>query len=445
MKKKSTTENSLVDIVLRNRRRIFLVALLLIGFFIRFYYADKFVKESGDLRLYADWGEKFWEYGSKNFYFVKEWYYAPPNYPPILSLIYAGSYWLFDHKYVLAQIHNATRLVPAVFIIYFYDHGYYLLLKLPGIMADLGLAFLIYKVVFELTKNTKRSLIAFSFYLFNPTSIFFSGAWGQTDSLVSLFGILSFLVLFSRYIWLSIPLLFISFYIKPNWGLFIPLYLFILFGKKPKFKYVGFGIIMSVIIFIVTTLPFSQGSVLSFSKYLLESRILPTASITHKASVSAFNFHTIFFEIDRTSDEEPVLGIPANIFGIIIFILVNVVSFWYSRKQKYNIKSLMVALFLIGVSGYLFLTNMLERYFFAGFVPLIIIGFTNTRLLVYLLLINLATFLNLVYAFFRRSVGEIADLFTENDFLAIRVLSTLNLFGFVILLKKFNPISFKKS
>src|SRR3989304_4411079 len=147
MKKKSTTENSLVDIVLRNRRRIFLVALLLIGFFIRFYYADKFVKESGDLRLYADWGEKFWEYGSKNFYFVKEWYYAPPNYPPILSLIYAGSYWLFDHKYVLAQIHNATRLVPAVFIIYFYDHGYYLLLKLPGIMADLGLAYFIYNQI----------------------------------------------------------------------------------------------------------------------------------------------------------------------------------------------------------------------------------------------------------------------------------------------------------
>ncbi|KKQ96773.1 MAG: Integral membrane protein-like protein [Candidatus Woesebacteria bacterium GW2011_GWB1_39_12] len=436
-------KRKLTSKIRKHKQLIILFGLLIAGFLLRIYFADKFIKESGDLRLYADWGEKFWEYGSKEFYFFEKWYYSPPNYPPLLSLIYAGSYWLYDHKYVLAQIHNATKLVPAFFIVYFYDHGYYLLLKLPGILADLGLAYLIYKVVFQLTNNTKRALAAFSFYLFNPISIFLSGAWGQTDSLVAFFGMLSFLVLFTGNAWLSIPLLFISFYIKPNFGVFIPLYILLFIVKRPKIAQVAFGLFFAFIVFYLTTEPFAKEGLASFISWLAKERLLPTATVTHKASVSAFNFHTIFFTIDKTSDKAGVLGIPANIFGLIIYFLTNILSFIYLKRKKYSLESIMVALFAIGFSSFLFWTNMLERYFFSSYVPLIVVAFADLRMFKYMILISLTTFLNLIYSFFRRTVGVIADLLTKDNFLMIRTLSVVNLISWYFVLKQIYVVKFK--
>jgi hypothetical protein len=70
--------------------------LIIIALLIRFYFLDKFISVSGDLLLYADWGEKYWEYGSRNYYFIRNWYYAPPNYPPLINLYYAYAYKAFD-------------------------------------------------------------------------------------------------------------------------------------------------------------------------------------------------------------------------------------------------------------------------------------------------------------------------------------------------------------
>ena len=97
---------------------LILLTTILVGFFIRIAFVGSYIRESGDLRLYADWAEKFWVYGGKDFYTYPVWLYAPPNYPPILSLIYGGAYWLFNHKYVLPQLHNLIRVPPAAFIIY---------------------------------------------------------------------------------------------------------------------------------------------------------------------------------------------------------------------------------------------------------------------------------------------------------------------------------------
>src|SRR3972149_5570060 len=284
-------------------RKIFLIgASLLLGFLIRVLLAKYFIKEGGDIRLYADWAQKYWEYGPKDFYTYPQWYYAPPNYPPLLSLIYAGAYYLFDHKYYLAQLHNIIKIPPAFFIIYFYEHGLFLLLKLPGILADLGIAVTIYQVVKYLSSNLKKAFTASAFYLFNPVSIFLSGVWGQTDSLVSLFGLLSFIALWSGRLWLSFPLIFLSFYIKPNWGIFIPLYIFLFILKKPQIKQAISGVLISGALFVLATLPFAGGNLISFSKWLWSERLLPTATIAHKASVSAFNFHTILFTIDKHLD-----------------------------------------------------------------------------------------------------------------------------------------------
>lgn len=414
---------------------LLLLAVLVAGFFLRALLARYYTAESGDLLLYADWAEKYWLYGSQNFYTYPVWYYAPPNYPPLLSLIYASAYWLYEHKYYLAELHNIIKIPPAFFIIYFYEFGLYLLLKLPGILADIGLGIIIFQLVKKISGDVKKAFFAAAFYIFNPVSVFLSGVWGQTDSLVSLFALSSFIALWAGKAWLSIPLLFLSFYIKPNWGIFIPLYLFLFILKKPQVKQIISGVLVSGLLFLLATLPFTEGNLISFSKWLWSERLLPTATIAHRASVSAFNFHSIFLTINKHLDFHPYLGISANYLGFALFTFVNLISFRYIKRQKASLSSIVVGIFSIGFGGYLFLTNMLERYFFHSFVPMIILMFTTPRLLVYGILINLSVFANIIYSFFRRSWGELADFFGANNFLLVRAFSLINLIFFLLTLK----------
>jgi hypothetical protein len=427
---------SWLKVIKKRKTLLILLGLLFATFLVRVFLVKFFIPQSGDLLLYADWAEKYWQYGAGDFYLYPKWYYAPPNYPPALSLIYAAAYWLFEHKYLLAQLHNIIRIPPAFFIVYFYEFGLYLTLKLPGILADLGLGVLIFLVIKSLTGKLKKAFIGASFYLFNPVSIFLSGVWGQTDSLVTFLGLTSFITLWKRMAWLSIPLMFLSFYLKPNWGIFIPLYIFLFILKKPQVKQIISGMAVALVLFWITTKPFSGGEVLSFSKWLWGSRLLPTATVAHKASVSAFNFHSIVYTLDRTLETDTYLGISARTLGYILFVFLNVLAFRYIKKQKTSLVSIFAGIFTIGFGSYLFLTNMLERYFFASFVPMIILMFTNPRVLVWGVIINLVVFVNLLHSFFRRSWGALADAFEASNFLLVRIFSLINLALYTLLTKK---------
>ena len=423
-----------------------LLLFLLLGFLVRAFltrYGNR-----GDLAVFAEWGQKFWELGANNFYLSEDWYYTFPTYPPLSSLMYAGLYWLFEHNYVLAQIHNVVKIIPADFIIYFnkivahspfqYREGYFFLLKLPSILADLGISVVIYKLILNLTKVRKRAFIGFLVYLFNPVTIFLSSVWGQSESLVSFFGLLSFILLYYKKTWVSIPLFFVSLYLKPTWVVFIPLYLFLLYLYRPKLSHIVWGSGLALGLFLLTTFPFSEANVFSFTKETVLHNILPSAKGTARASISAFNFHTIFMKIDRSLATERFLRIPATTLGTLLYVFFNLFSFNYLRTRKKLLFPTIVSLFVIGFGSFLFLTNMLERYFFAAFAPMIVIMFVSVETLVYVALMNLVVFANLIWAFYRRWFDEIDVPFTSNNFLLIRVLSTINVLSFFVLIKRLN-------
>ena len=429
----------------KNKKKEFLIAFFIFaGLLVRLFYAPQFVVESGDIRLYADWGEKLIIYKPINFYNYPAWIYAPPNYPPLLSLIYGVAFWMSERKYYLAQLHNLIRIPPAIIIKFFYTHGYFVLLKLPGILADLGVSLLIYKFILEISKKTKAATLGLLFYLFNPVSIFLSSVWGQTDSLIAFMGLLSFYALYRGKIVLSLPLLFTSLYIKPNWGVFIPLYIFLLIVAKPKLGKLITGALLIFLIFITTTAIFSR-DIMDFSYWLFTQRILPTATIAHKASISAFNLYTVFLRMDFHPDNILLLGaIPLNIFGYASFVLVNIIVIIFLSRRKLKLENLIFSLFIIGFGAYLFLTNMLERYFFAAFIPMIILMFSRPKLFVYGVLINIAVFANVFYAFFRRSKQVLAELFASLNFLPVRLFSAMNVLSFFLFLRSYG-FSLKES
>lgn len=411
-----------------------LALLLILGFLVRVLFAH--LNQSGDLFIFQEWGQKFWEYGIKNYYFGSDnvWTHTPPNYPPLSTLMFGGLDWLFQHKYVLAQLHNLIRIPPAAFIIYFYKYGDVFLIKLPSILADLGVGLVIYRLVGDISGNKKKALIGAGLYLLNPISIFVSSVWGQTDGLVSFFGLLAFVLLYYKKVYLSIPLLFVSFYLKPTWATLIPFYLFALYIYRPKLKQIILGGLISLIIFLVTTAPFADRNPFAYAKYLTTERLWYGARGTVRASVSAFNFHSLFFKIDRDYPNVRLAGVKSDTWGLIFYIALNFITFKYFSKNK-KLFGLISSIYIISMGSFLFLTNMLERYFYPALSSMIIMMVAAPGVTLELILANLILFANLIWAFYRRRFDEIDHPFTNNNFLLIRLLSLASLFIFLRVLK----------
>lgn len=409
-------------------RYLIIFVLLLAGFLIRVFFVDKILV--GDLYAYAEWGQKLVQLGFKDYYTRSGWFIAPV-YPPFSQLVFGGLYFIYDHKYVLAQLHNVIRFPPAGFIEYFYANGYYLLLKLPGILSDLGISLIIYKILNKLTGSYKKSILGLSIFLFNPITIFLSGVWGQTDSVVALLGMISFLLLDSGNVALSMPALFLSVYFKPSWSIFGLLYLFLLYFKKPKIKSIIFGVLISFVLFVLTTLPFAKGNLFIFTWKIFNTNIPLPLGLYGKASNSAFNFYTIFLKIDIDMVGSRILGISAGIFGRVMLLIVNLAAFILLKKQKANLLSIVGSLFLVGLGTFLFSTQMLERYFFPALAPMIIIMVARPKLLFTSILLNLVFLLNIIYAFYRPGSDEIGRPFVNNNFLLIRLLSLVAVLSYL--------------
>lgn len=399
--------------------------ILIVGFIARIILVNKVIV--GDILANIEWGQKFWEWGPKGFYFGHDnWTYSYPNYPPISTWLFAGLSWLYQHRFWLAQLHNLIRFPPSAFIIYFYKYGEILLYKLVPIISDLGLGIIIYKLVIKLTGDSVRAVLAAAFFMLNPISVFLSGAWGQTDSLVALLGLTAFLALVSKKVELSMILFFLGMYFKPNWGLTIPLYLYLMYLQKPSIKKLIMGGLIVLGILILVSFPFADGNIAYFTKRVWFDRYFLPIKSAGRASASAFNFMTIFLNIDRDPYNARILGlIPANIFGLVSYALINIVAMSYLKRSKNLLWGTLVGIFLVGIGSFLFMSNMLERYFFAGFVPMIIVMFVDLKTFIYGLIINLIFMANFLWSFYRRGSDEIDHPFTNNNFLLIKILSVI--------------------
>lgn len=420
----------------KKNQLLIIIFVLLLGFILRVVLVNKVIV--GDILAYTEWGEKIWEWGIKTYYFGQHpWYYSPPNYPPIAALLFGGLDYLWRHKYVIAQLHNLVKFPPAVFIIYYYKYGQILLYKLVPILCDLGLGIIAFKVTKSLTKNYWRAFGALTFFVLNPITIFISGAWGQTDSLVAIFGFLSFVLLATGKLNLSVFLFFVGMYLKPSWGIFIPFYLYVLYLKKPSLKSILPGIVAVLITLFIVSAPFAEKGVIHFTKAMwIDKYIIPVKSVG-KASVSAFNFHTIFLKIDRSFFNAKYLGIiPADKLGLISFSVLNIIAFKFLKRQKNFLWGVTVGMFVLGLGSFLFMSNMLERYFFPGLTPLIIIMFTDFTILIDGIIINLIFLANIIWAFYRRGSDEIDHPFTGSNFLLIRVLSVVIVYSFAKITSK---------
>ncbi len=405
----------------------------------------------GDILVHYDWSKTLYHQDLKGIYFYDNWLYTPLTQPPLITLGFWVSRHIYENRYLLSELHNLIKIPPASVILWFDHYGEFLLLRLWAILGDIILAFFIFGLIYKYKKDFNKALLGFIFILFNPINLFETWIWGQNDIVSVVFVYLSFLSIKKNKFIFS-PLLFlIGLFFKPTCLVLLPFYIFYFF-KQNKIQlnnliklFISFFLCLSFIFisfkpFLVN--PFNP--VPEISNIVLQ-RMAPSSKGLSRASNSAFNFFSLFFEIDKTYGSQQILGMKLDTFGLIFFILINICAVYFYFKNKYpnNLTRLSFILFFISQATFLFMTGMLERYFFPAFIASIILLFLNFKDFgFYMIIQNLIWFLNLFYSFYQRQIGWVKFLFESNSFILIRILSLISLLNLFLITKKY--ISLKK-
>ena len=249
------------------------------------------------------------------------------------------------------------------------------LYKIPAIISDLITGYLIYKISRKYVSE-KNSLIVTSLYIFNPAIISNSTLWGQIDSIVALFSLLS-LVFLEKNIVLSAAFLSIGTLVKPQVAFLAPLILFLIFKQKDKFKKISIYFIVGATIFLFGFIPFLSVDKNLF-KFIFE-RIILSFNQYQYTSVNAFSFWGLF-----GFWKSDVGKIPLNILGTLIFFVILIFNFIKTKVKKgeqYTLSS------LVFLGSFLFLTRIHERHLLPVFGPLVLTTlFLPNTIFIYVLL-----------------------------------------------------------
>lgn len=408
-----------------------------------------------DILSNAGWGEWIYQNGPMNFYANEVWIYSWPTQPPLMNLIYGLDrflyHWILEilrflsHDFVPYLKPSALFGFWYKFVVWFdsqkyadtpFSIGYLMSIKIFPIMADMAIAFVIYW--FAKLKKIKRPIFWSLLYLLSPFSWYLSALWGQYDQVSFLFLLLSFIFLVKKKLFWAPILFLISFSIKPTSLLFAPLFAFSYFSQKPKIKTILSGVLVSLSIFIASVSVFVNENLFKFIfSDLLEIVFFKAAP---RVSTNTFNFWRIIHGDNALGQMTPFLKIPSLYWGGLVFLIIHIIIFL--RFKKITLENTFMSIFLIGVGGWVFLTNMLERYVFAGLVALLLVSIYKRGLLKYWLILSIIFWINLYYHWwFPEWLKPLESALTWNEDVLTRLLSIVNVVVFFLALK----LSLKKT
>lgn len=333
--------------------------ILLIAFLIRVLLHDT-LTYSLDLNTFIAWGRRLQEVGFGKFYV--EWSDYLPGYLYVL--------WL------LAGIEKVIALSPT------------LLYKLPAIIADLGVGYLIYKVVSD--RFNKRTGVLFSsLFLFNPAIFANSTMWGQVDILTALFALLA-VYAFDKKWFISAAALAIGTIIKPQAALAAPIVLLLMLRAKWKIPKIVFYGLISLAVVLLIFIPFADGK--DLLRFAIERFQITIAQYPY-TSVNAFNFWGLggFWNSDSQGT------ITAATTGLIVTLGSSLTVLFFGWRRKLDPYLLLSLLLTI---HFMFFTRLHERHMLPIFAPMIIAAASNRKLLIPYIGFSITYLANLWYAYY---------------------------------------------
>jgi hypothetical protein len=214
----------------------------------------------------------------------------PPPWALLLGIVYRLSY---------ATVHN--------FLLY------NLAIKIPIIAANICLAYLVANTLKKMNIENQIVRCAWIFMLFNPILFYFASAWGQIDSIVTLFALLALTLLNDGKYTVSAILLALAISIKPIAFPILPVALIFIWGRSHR-KAFQFSITTLISFFLLCVVPF-----LVFSWDPSPILLNWNAHFTVAGGMSVITFFELLFDSNKLPGWWWLLGIlwiPALIYGI---------------------------------------------------------------------------------------------------------------------------------
>ena len=396
-----------------------------------------------DIYSIAGWGQRLGEKGALTFYQENQWVYSWPTQPPLVNLVY-GFCWhfylfLLEAMRSLANTIVAYHLAPGKMVWFFnyliwfdkaihpvipFPNGFVFSIKFLAIVSDLLLGWLIY--YFAKSSRARHPLLWPSLYLFSPFSWYISALWGQYDQISYLFLLLSFILLL-RYPSLAAIPLSISLGLKPTSAIFIPFSLWILWQKRPNLPRLFLGGLVALLFTFWTIRQFSHDNPVVFLQYVLIPKIIFKSEF--RATNNSYNFWHIFTGDIGHNQNDIFFLFSYKIWGLVLFSFINFFAFRLNRRP--TPKSLFTGLYLIGTGSWLFLTNMLERYQFAGVVSGLLLCLYYPSFLKFWLINSFLFFLNLHRGWYYPSWLHLKPFLSSGHLISGLWLSLINLFIFL--------------
>lgn len=389
--------------------KLFIILLLIFGLLLRISAAVSFEGYSGDISLFRSWAQS----AAKNltqFYSNSKSSDYPPLY--IYVLFIAGK---------LADIQFLSKY-------------YILLLKLPSIIADIAVSYIIYKLANKHI-SSKISILLSAFYLFNPAVFINSTFWGQVDSFFTLLVILGIVFLSERKTILSTIFFTLSVLMKPQGIIFYPVIFFEIVRQKDIKMFIKAALTV-LITAAAVIIPFSlnEGPLWIFKLYT------STVSEYPYASMNAFNFYSLI-GANLKNYTNTLFIFNYHTYGMLFIVLITLFSWFIYIKGKSSLYAAAAA--LIQIAGvFTFSVGMHERYLFpaAALSILAFIYIKDIRLLITSVGFSITSYINTHAVLFEALNGNTS--FSSGS-LCLIITSLLNVVLFCYLVKDMIDIAIR--
>lgn len=354
------------------------ILLFALALFLRLFAASISKGFDNDTACFAAWADRMFLVGPSRFYSPDVFSDYPPGYLYILWFI------------------GALRNILGI---EYYSAAHLLLLKLPSILCDLAIGYVLYRLL----QKKATCLNAFTFtgvYLFNPAVLLNSSVWGQIDSVYTLLWLLICLCLMNEKLYPTYFLFCIGILIKPQMLLIAPVLLVGILDtvflnsfritKLAKNLAVGIAAIGSALVLV---LPFGLTTV--FNQYFSTVQSYPYCAINACNLWGGLGLNWI-------SQEKTFLGIQAAHYGYAAILIAFLCVLWFGIKHKTSRHKypLMAAFFMVSV--YLFSVRMHERYLYPAVIMLLFAAILadSKRLYISYCLFSLLHFYNTAHSLF---------------------------------------------
>lgn len=225
--------------------------------------------------------------------------------------------------------------------------------KSLSILFDYLMAAGVGLLVWNLSKDRWKSVLAYGIAVLSPIVVLNSAAWGQCDSIFCCFAVFALLALLKEKWGLSMILLGLALSFKLQAIFMLPVFLFVYYQRR-KFSLLYFGLIP--VTMCLTGLPmafFGRNLLDMFSIYSSQTGTYPFLSMNYPSI-------WLFLAQERSAEQFVLLKVPAMLLTVAILAVLMIL--WLRKKTKPTGVNLLIMAFLMVFTCVLFLPSMHERY-----------------------------------------------------------------------------------